>query len=343
VRANQDPAGNGIDQWAPHMVVDASTGDICITYYDRRNDPANVAIEVWASSSLDGGVTWTDALVSNAGPVLPSGGLPTPGGIYVGDYLGSSADCGFAAQGWGAVWNDGRLGAFEDVYFEVTRLIDSDADGTPDGTDNCPLVYNPGQADFDGDGVGDVCDNCLLIFNPGQADGDGDGVGDLCDNCALVSNPGQADGDGDGVGDLCDNCALVSNPGQIDGDGDGVGDACDNCPTTSNPGQVDQDLDGFGDACDNCPAVANPNQLVTIVLPGDVNVSASVTSADIIYEVNYVFKSGPAPLPCTASGDVDCTGSITSADIIALVNFVFKSGSPPCSVCTAFGLGWSCP
>ena len=45
---------------------------------------------------------------------------------------------------------------------------DSDGDGYPDklvtcnGTsciDNCPLVYNPGQADCNSDGVGDACDN----------------------------------------------------------------------------------------------------------------------------------------------------------------------------------------
>ena len=35
---------------------------------------------------------------------------------------------------------------------------DTDDDGVPDSTDNCPLTPNPDQADSDGDGVGDVCD-----------------------------------------------------------------------------------------------------------------------------------------------------------------------------------------
>jgi len=38
-------------------------------------------------------------------------------------------------------------------------IVDTDSDGIADSSDNCPLVYNPDQADDDGDGKGDVCDN----------------------------------------------------------------------------------------------------------------------------------------------------------------------------------------
>ena len=61
---------------------------------------------------------------------------------------------------------------------------DLDGDGTPNGTDNCPLIANQDQADTDGDGVGDACDDCAAA-NPGAT------------GCTLsvasVRNPGASD------------------------------------------------------------------------------------------------------------------------------------------------------
>jgi hypothetical protein len=45
-------------------------------------------------------------------------------------------------------------------------LPDTDGDGVPDGTDNCPGDFNPAQEDFDGDGAGYVCDTtCAGIID----------------------------------------------------------------------------------------------------------------------------------------------------------------------------------
>jgi hypothetical protein len=68
--------------------------------------------------------------------------------------------------------------------------VDSDSDGIPDDTDNCPDVANPDQADNDidhADGVGDLCDNCPHATNADQVDSDGDGEGDACD--PLIEPP----------------------------------------------------------------------------------------------------------------------------------------------------------
>jgi len=46
--------------------------------------------------------------------------------------------------------------------------VDTDGDGVPDASDDCPLVPNADQADADSDGVGDACDNRPVTFNPNQ-------------------------------------------------------------------------------------------------------------------------------------------------------------------------------
>jgi len=114
--------------------------------------------------------------------------------------------------------------------------LDSDSDGVPDTTDNCPNIPNPNQTDLDGDGTGDACDDCLDI--------DQDTICDDVDNCPGTPNPDQEDTDGDGIGDVCDDC--------LDSDQDSVCDGVDNCPTTPNTDQTDIDGDGMGDACDDC-------------------------------------------------------------------------------------------
>ena len=80
-----------------------------------------------------------------------------------------------------------------------------------------------------------------------------------------------------------------------------------------------------------------------IVKTGDVNENGNLTSADIIYLVNFVFKGGAAPLPYEAAGDTDCNGSVTAADVIQMVNHVFKGGPEPCDACTLVPGTWSCP
>ena len=84
------------------------------------------------------------------------------------------------------------------------------------------------------------------------------------------------------------------------------------------------------------PVVTNTvtNQICPVLITGDVNLSTTLTSADIIYMVNFVFKSSVAPMPVPEAADVDCSGAVTSADIIYMVNHVFKSAMAPCDVCT---------
>ena len=48
--------------------------------------------------------------------------------------------------------------------------------------------------------------------------------------------------------------------------------------------------------------------------------SGSVTAADIIVLVNWIFKGIGEPEPCEAAGDLNCDGVPTAADVITEVN-----------------------
>jgi hypothetical protein len=63
---------------------------------------------------------------------------------------------------------------------------------------------------------------------------------------------------------------------------------------------------------------------------GDANSDKKVTVSDVIYLINFLFKSGPAPNPYQA-GDVNCDSYVTVSDVIYLINYLFKGGPAPCS------------
>jgi hypothetical protein len=112
-------------------------------------------------------------------------------------------------------------GVPRDYFFSIvnghvvsTSNADTDYDGVPDASDNCPKVANANQADLDHDGIGNVCDS----------DRDGDGIRNAVDNCPSRSNASQADSDRDGVGDACD---ATPAPRRCDVDADGDIDSRD--------------------------------------------------------------------------------------------------------------------
>lgn len=240
---------------------------------------------------------------------------------------------------------------------EVCNGLDDDCDGTVDNNPTDGITYWE-DADADGYGAGDAtvlacspppgyadnnldCDDTDASINPGASEFC-NGLDDDCDGTAD-NNPvdgGQyyEDADADGYGSSSSPLLACSPPsGYVTNDFD-----CDDTDSDINPGateicdSVDNDCDALVDeegVCEVCPIGAT----------GDANEDATITSADIIYLVNYVFKGGATPIPCEAVGDVNCDGSVTSADIIYLVNYVFKGGAPPCDVCTLIPGTWSCP
>jgi immune inhibitor A len=65
---------------------------------------------------------------------------------------------------------------------------------------------------------------------------------------------------------------------------------------------------------------------------GDVDGDGSITIADVVFLIDYIFRGGPAPQPLSL-GDVDCSGSINIADVVYLINYIFGHGSAPCAEC----------
>jgi len=72
--------------------------------------------------------------------------------------------------------------------------------------------------------------------------------------------------------------------------------------------------------------------LATEYVWGDANSDGEVSLADVVYLINYVLKSGPAPAPL-ALGDPnnDCTVDIV--DVVYLINYILKSGPAPQQGC----------
>ena len=75
------------------------------------------------------------------------------------------------------------------------------------------------------------------------------------------------------------------------------------------------------------------NVSVSYLLSGDANLDMSISLADVIFIVNYVFGRGNAPT-LFATGDANCDTLISLADVIFLVNYLFnKPGSwIPCEI-----------
>ena len=213
----------------------------------------------------------------------------------------------------------------------VAWLSDPDADGVPDGSDNCPSAANPDQADHRRRHPGRRLrprrrqrrrarhpDDCLPARphrvagqrprphrqqrrttarpppTPTQANLDGDALGDACD----------PDDDNDGVLDTKDN--FPRDPTEwLDNDGDGVGNNAD----------PDDDNDGYPDLVDPYPLDARkvPTARIGVYSPAaltfllDLDGSRSETDDDLLD--GPLGQAGDLPVRGDWNGDgLDETG-----------------------------------
>jgi hypothetical protein len=106
IRVNQDPVGNGKDQFQQQLAV-TDSGQLNMMWFDRRNDPANFYIDTFFARSNDGGATWSETRVTKQ-MWDPSINPPiSPSGEFIGDYQGLAAtDCSAVP-----FWQDTTLAA----------------------------------------------------------------------------------------------------------------------------------------------------------------------------------------------------------------------------------------
>jgi hypothetical protein len=206
-----------------------------------------------------------------------------------------------------------------------------------DGTFQSAVNYGAGAgyvfcADLDGDGDMDLAaafgDSVSILKNNGDGTFQpavhyGAGVVPVSVFCADL--------DGDGDVDLAAANALSDNVSILKNNGDGTFQSAVNYGVGDEPKSVFcADLDGDGDLD---LAVANQSSYnVSILLNirrGDCTGDKVIDVGDVVYLINYLFKSGTVPKPL-AVGDVNCDGVADVGDVVYLINYLFKNGPAPC-------------
>jgi hypothetical protein len=61
---------------------------------------------------------------------------------------------------------------------------------------------------------------------------------------------------------------------------------------------------------------------------GDATGDGVINIADVMYMINYLYRSGPYPASFEA-GDANCDGDHGILDIVFLINYLYKGGPPP--------------
>jgi len=108
VRVNDDPVGNGANQFQPQLAV-APDGVVSVSFFDTRVDPQHKFIDVYLAQSNNHGASFLPNIRVTTQSWNPVVDAPIDGnGLqFIGDYQGLAADDTFAHP----FWNDSRTGS----------------------------------------------------------------------------------------------------------------------------------------------------------------------------------------------------------------------------------------
>jgi hypothetical protein len=147
VRLNNDPLGNGADQFFPYLQV-SEQGWVHAMFYDRRYDPNQTLIGVTYAVSVNGGLNFSINL--NVTDTLFDGDLggrsywsevTGDGSGFVGDYLGMGVTNDTAYLTWSDDRNAGPTDGNSDIYAAMVKF--SGDNGSVNDTYNYLINYPP--------------------------------------------------------------------------------------------------------------------------------------------------------------------------------------------------------
>lgn len=104
VRLNDDAVGNKKGQIFPTVCV-GSDGKVSAAWYDRRDDPNDYLLNVYGTTSSDGGATWAANTRLTTASSDPRYSKHQGGFTFIGDYIGIA--CAKDGTAW-AAWADMR-------------------------------------------------------------------------------------------------------------------------------------------------------------------------------------------------------------------------------------------
>jgi hypothetical protein len=147
IKVNHD--GTKTDQFQPQIAVTES-GQVNISYFDRRHDPNNFFIDTYLSRSDDGGQTWrTDTRVTSA---MSDPRINPPidgaGNYFYGDYQGLVADDTCAMP----FWQDTHLANLPTTDPNYSPWQEVFSARIPNGAASCPTGPVNGCHEADGNG-----------------------------------------------------------------------------------------------------------------------------------------------------------------------------------------------